>query len=146
MVLQKSLTKEEAAIVREDKIYRFYKSDLGQRLLAAYKKDEIVRRELPFFTYISSREINPNLSKDDYENELVRLQGIIDGFFVEDGEIILFDYKTDYVEAGKEEEIVERYKIQMKYYKEALQKITGLKIKEIYLYLFYINKPVKVEI
>ena len=56
---------------------------------------------------------------------------------------MLLDYKTDYVEEGNEEELIERYTLQLKYYKDALEKITGKKVKESYLYLFYIDKAVK---
>ena len=50
------------------------------------------------------------------------------------------------MEEGNEEEIIERYKIQMKYYKEALEKITESRVKEIYLYLFALDKEVVLEI
>ena len=60
--------------------------------------------------------------------------------------MILLDYKTDYVEEGNEEEIVNKYRIQLKYYKEALEKITKVEVKECYLYLFYLGKDILVEI
>ena len=146
LVLDKSLTEKEASVVRYMKIYKFFNSELGKRLISAYDKGNLVHRELPFFTEISSLDINPDLDKTIYENEKIRLQGIIDGFFEEDDGIVLFDYKTDYVEPGSEEDIINRYKIQMKYYKEALEKITEKKVKEIYLYLFYLDKAVKLEL
>jgi ATP-dependent helicase/nuclease subunit A len=55
------------------------------------------------------------------------------------------DYKTDYVEEGNEEEIIDRYRTQLTYYKEALEKVTGKKVKESYLYLFYIDKLVEMK-
>ena len=36
--------------------------------------------------------------------------------------------------------------MQIKYYKEALEKITGKPVKECYLYLFGINKEVEMKI
>ena len=41
-----------------------------------------------------------------------------------------------------EEEIIDKYRIQLKYYKEAVEKITGKKVKESYLYLFGLSKEV----
>ena len=106
----------------------------------------MVHRELPFFTEISSLNINPELNKEIYQNEKIRLQGIIDGFFKEEDGIVLFDYKTDYLEEGNEDEIIERYMVQMKYYKEALEKVTESRVKEVYLYLFALDKEVLLKV
>ena len=146
LVLNKSLTEKEAKVIRYIKIFSFFKSELGKRILKAHEEGRMVHRELPFFTEISGLNINPELNKEIYQNEKIRLQGIIDGFFKEEDGIVLFDYKTDYLEEGNEEEIIERYKIQMKYYKEALEKITESRVKEIYLYLFALDKEVVLEI
>ena len=145
MVLDKSLTEQEASSIWFKKIYKFYTSDLGKRVLKAFNDNKLLRREFPFFTEISSLQLGENLDKEIYENEKVRLQGIIDLFFEEDNEIVLVDYKTDYVEEGNEEEIIDRYRTQLTYYKEALEKVTGKKVKESYLYLFYIDKLVEMK-
>ena len=105
----------------------------------------MVSRELPFFTELSRVEYNTELNKDVYIDEKIRLQGIIDCFFEEEDGIVLLDYKTDYVEEGYEDEIIERYRSQLKYYKDALEKITGKRVKESYLYLFGIDKGVLVK-
>ena len=146
MILDNSLTEKEASSVWYKKIYNFFNSELGKRLLKAYKEERLVSRELPFFTELSSIEYKPELDKDVYIDEKIRLQGIIDCFFEEEDGIVLLDYKTDYVEEGNEEEIIERYRSQLKYYKDALEKITEKKVKESYLYLFRIDKEVKVEV
>ena len=104
-------------------------------------KSEKVYKEFPFYTEIPLSEVSKDIS-GEVANEKVRLQGVIDCFFYENNEIILLDYKTDYVKYGCIDEIVNKYKIQLKYYKEALEKISNDKIKEIYLYLFNINKEV----
>ena len=79
-------------------------------------------------------------------DEKIRLQGIIDCFFEEEDGIVLLDYKTDYVEEEKIDEIIERYRAQLKYYKDALEKITEKRVKESYLYLFGIDREILVEI
>ena len=146
MVLDNSLTEKEASTVWYKKIYNFFNSNLGKRLLKAYKDERLVSRELPFFTELSSVEYKPELNKDVYVDEKIRLQGIIDCFFGEEDGIVLLDYKTDYVEEEKVDEIIERYRAQLKYYKDALEKITEKRVKESYLYLFGIDKEIKVEI
>ena len=145
-VLNKSLTEKEAKVIRYTKIFNFFKSDLGKRILKAHEEGRMVHRELPFFTEISSLDINPELNKEIYQNEKIRLQGIIDGFFKEEDGIVLFDYKTDYLEEGNEDEIIERYMVQMKYYKEALEKVTESRVKEVYLYLFALDKEVLLKV
>ena len=139
------LTEEEIKVVRPIKIQLFFKSSLGKRMLYAYNNNYMVQRELPFFTEVCSTEVDKSLPKEIYENEMVRLQGIIDCFFEEDDGIVLLDYKTDYVEEGNEEEMKERYKLQMRYYKEAIEKITGKNVKESYLYLFYLDKEISMK-
>ena len=114
--------------------------------MKAYKEDRLVSRELPFFTELSSVEYDPELNKDVYIDEKIRLQGIMDCFFEEEDGIVLLDYKTDYVEEGKVDEIIERYRAQLKYYKDALEKITEKRVKESYLYLFGIDREILVEI
>ena len=48
------------------------------------------------------------------------------------------------MEKGKEEEIVDKYRIQLTYYKDALETITGKKVSESYLYLFSLGKEVEI--
>ncbi len=146
MVLDNSLTEREASSIWYKKIYNFFNSKLGKRLLKAYKEDRLIKRELPFFTELSSVEYDLELNKDIYSDEKIRLQGIIDCFFEEEDGIVLLDYKTDYVEEEKIDVIVEKYKSQLNYYKNALEKITEKKVKESYLYLFSIDKEIKLEI
>ena len=144
MVLDNSLTEKEANSIWHKQILNFFRSDLGKRLLKAYKEGRMVSRELPFFTELSSTEYDKSLDEKIYKNEKIRLQGIIDCFFEEEDGIVLLDYKTDYVEEGQEEKIIERYKSQLKYYKDALEKITGKVVKETYLYLFKLDKEVSI--
>ena len=146
MIFDNSLTEKEASAVWYKKIYNFFNGKLGERVLKAYKEDRLVSRELPFFTELSSVEYDPELNKEIYMDEKIRLQGIIDCFFEEEDGIVLLDYKTDYVEEGKVDEIIERYKSQIKYYKDALEKIIGKRVKESYLYLFNIDKEILVEV
>ncbi|WP_195954450.1 helicase-exonuclease AddAB subunit AddA [Clostridium tertium] len=140
------LTEEEIKAVQKISFISLFKSNLGKRLLNAFNTGKLVKRELPFYTEISSLNIDSTLSEEVYGNENVRLQGIIDCIFEEEDKIILLDYKTDYVEHGKESEILDKYKIQIKYYKDAVEKITGKEVKECYLYLFGLNKEEKMNL
>ena len=137
------ITKDEEESINIFKIQKFFKSNLGQRLLKAYKENKQVFRELPFITEIPVKRIEKDLIDKIFNNEKLRLQGIIDCFFEEDDGIVLLDYKTDYVETGKEKEILDKYKVQIDLYTETLERVIGKKVKERYLYLFGIDKEVK---
>ena len=61
----------------------------------------------------------------------------------EDGNFVLIDYKTDYVE-NDENELIEKYKIQLELYKKALEEATNRNVDEVYIYSLYLNKAIKV--
>lgn len=136
------LLEAEVKAINPYKILNFFKCNLGSMMVELYKKGEKVYREIPFYTEISSLEINNDLDKK-YNDETVRLQGIIDCFFEYRKEIILLDYKTDYIEKGRENEFKEKYKKQIDYYSEAILKMTGKKVKQRYLYSFYLEEEIQ---
>ena len=137
------ILEEEMKVINPYKILSFFKSDLGRMMIEKHKKGEKIYRELPFYTEISSLEINSDLDYK-YKNEKVRLQGIIDCFFEYNGENILIDYKTDYVSKDNEEELKNKYLKQLDYYSNALFKITGRKVSKRYLYSFYLEKVIEI--
>jgi ATP-dependent helicase/nuclease subunit A len=145
MVAKEFITEEQAEAVKAYRILRFFNSELGQRMLKAYNTTGKVNRELAFYIDIPSTLVRKDLPEDKYKDEMVRLQGVIDSYFEEeDGNIVLLDYKTDYVgEDMTFEDIKNRYEVQIKYYSDTLEKITEKKIKEKYLYLFYNDKILK---
>ena len=123
-------------LLRKDKLLRFYKSDLAKRMKVAAEQGELYI-EKPFVMGKLADEI-----EQDGSNTRVLVQGIIDAYFEEDGEIVLVDYKTDTVKNG--EELIRRYETQVEYYKEALEKLTEKKVKEMILYSFALNQCVEV--
>ena len=70
------------------------------------------------------------------------IQGIIDGYFVENGEIVLMDYKTDFVHT--KEDLIRRYEVQLAYYAEALGALTGMRVKEKRMYSFCLGEEILV--
>lgn len=144
MVSDELLREEEAKAVNKFKVWKFFKSDIGMKVLECHKEGKLLQRELPFVTHIPASKLSTEELVDKYKDEVVRLQGIIDCFFEYKDEIVLLDYKTDYVEEGNEQKIVDRYRIQMEYYSEALEKILGRKVSYRYLYLFYLDKSIEV--
>lgn len=146
MVQKAFITEEQADAIRPFTILRFFQSPIGRRMLKAHREGKGVNREVSFYIDIPAATIDKSLPPEIYEEEMVRLQGVIDCYFEEDGGLVLLDYKTDYV--GEEvtvEDIKERYKVQIKYYSETLEKIMGMPVKEKYLYLFYSGEIVNME-
>lgn len=137
------ILEEEMKAVNPSKILNFFKSDLGKMMTELHKEGKKIYRELPFYTEISSVNID-NILSEEYENEKVRLQGIIDCFFEYNGESILLDYKTDYVSKDNEAELQKKYIKQLDYYSDAVFKITGKKVSKRYLYSFYLEKVIEI--
>lgn len=88
--------------------------------------------KLPVFTSKKSIEKQPPAGDMELSEDTVLVQGIIDAYFVENGKIVIVDYKTDHVE--KEEELVRHYAIQLELYKKAVEQITKLPVSEKILY------------
>ena len=62
------------------------------------------------------------------------VQGIIDAFFLEDGKVVVVDYKTDRVEDIGE--LRRRYQIQLDSYEEALSRVTGYPVSRKIIWSF----------
>jgi ATP-dependent helicase/nuclease subunit A len=137
------LLKEELKAINSYKILNFFKSNLGIKILELNKSGKKIYREIPFYTEISSLEVDKNLDYK-YKNENIRLQGIIDCFFEYNGELILLDYKTDYIKEGQEEEFKKKYSKQLEYYSNAIFKMTGKKVKYKYIYSFSLEREFEV--
>jgi ATP-dependent helicase/nuclease subunit A len=139
MIERKQLTEEEAKVVETDKIFNFYRSELGSRML----KSNSIKREQPFILKMSVGDILR--TKMDNSGESVYVQGIVDCYFYEDNEIVLIDYKTDRTSDDRVEDLIERYGMQIRTYREALDALTGKRVKESYLYLLNISKAVRID-
>ncbi|MHC1721518.1 MAG: helicase-exonuclease AddAB subunit AddA [Clostridiaceae bacterium] len=138
LIEKEYIREDEAAAVNISRIFGFFNSDLGQRMIASPG----VNREVPFFIEMDAVDIYPELPQEVYGLEKVVLQGVIDCYFEEKDGLILVDYKTDFVENA--EDLAEKYRMQIDLYSKALEKVTGKKITERYLYLFNVGSGIKV--
>ena len=136
---QKGLIPDEyQEVVKPEDIRTYLLTDLGTRMGAAFGRGELMR-EKPFMMGISAKELDPGFPED----EMVLVQGIVDAWFIEDGEIVLLDYKTDKVRDGKA--LVDRYAVQLELYKRALEAATRKKVKEVYIYSFTLESVIKLD-
>lgn len=137
LVEKGKLSKESARLVNGYKLKQFANSSLVKRMTEASRNGKLYKEQ----QFVFGVEAN-ELSKEYESDEMILIQGIIDAFFEEEDGMVLVDYKTDYVENGQEGILILRYQAQFKYYKKAIEQITGKKVKEMILYSFALSKEI----
>ena len=146
----------EAYEIDRGRIVKLFKSELGKRLETA----ERVSREFIFSILIPAEGLMNETEKgetseaeiysdgcecgakkvEDCTCDKVLLQGVIDCFFEEDGELVLVDFKTDRVTRNSIDKKVSDYAQQINTYAAALERITKKKVKERIIYFFDIGE------
>lgn len=134
MRAQRKLTDEQANAVDVRAIVRFLRSDLAARI----RKSKQVEREYRFSLLRPVRDFS-SLDADDS----VLLQGVVDCFFEEDGELVVVDFKTDHVSRAQLDERAEHYRPQLEAYSMALTRVMRKKVKEKVLYFFSAGEEVR---
>ena len=133
------ITEIEAQNIDKEKLLEYTNSQLWTEL----KQAKEIHKEHPFYINIKASRIYNQINKEDDEDILV--QGVIDLFFIDkDDNLILVDYKTDYVQ--NENELVEKYKGQLDLYKEALEQSLDKKVDRMCIYSVYLNKLIEIGI
>ncbi len=125
------IKEEELKEIEIEKIKDFFLSDIGKRCIRADALG-LLEKERPF-TLRTNREGNDIL-----------VQGIIDCYFKENGEIVLLDYKSNWIDRtipleDEENRLRRDYSGQLDLYKEALEKSGLGRVCEVYLYLLDIG-------
>ncbi|NBJ97826.1 helicase-exonuclease AddAB subunit AddA [bacterium 1xD8-48] len=115
----------------------FFESSLARRMCRADKKGRLFR-EQPFVLGLEASRLGEQFP----DSEQVLIQGIIDIFFEEDGKIVVADYKTDAVKTP--EELIQRYRVQLDYYAEALYRLTGKEVIQKIIYSFALDREIVV--
>lgn len=120
------LSEAEADAIETDKLKKFFNSSVFARIAAADK----VYREYKFmieYPYMESKTI---------------AQGIADCVFIENGKLVILDFKTDNVKSA--DELVARYSEQLKIYSYALSRIFDMPVKESILFSLKLGEEVRV--
>ncbi|MCL1866674.1 MAG: UvrD-helicase domain-containing protein, partial [Oscillospiraceae bacterium] len=105
----------------------FFGSELGSRAVASGR----VVKEYKLYTEITLSEIGVDYAES---GDKPFIQGIADMFFYEEGEIVLVDYKTNRNTSA--EKLIHDYKGQLYIYKKAIEEMTGVRVKECWIYSF----------
>ncbi len=130
------LSQAQAKAINVRAAETFFRSNLLERILASEK----VMREKKFTIEVPISEIYEELS--EYTDEMM-IQGIADCAFLEDGKLVVVDYKTDSLKT--EQEFIDKYSSQVLLYKKALSLCTGYEVKETLLYSFNLGKEIAVK-
>ena len=130
------ITTAQKEAIPKEKILKFTESDLFKEI----SKAEKIYKEQPFYINIPVQEVY-GIESEEY----ILVQGIIDLYYIyANGEIVLVDYKTDYVPEGNENVLIERYKEQLDLYKRALEEALGQKVDKTFIYSTYLGRTIKI--
>lgn len=126
------LTPEQARIVDTENLSRALSGKLFDRVLGS----ERVYREQRF-----TAKIHPSLLDEKYsgvdKSVGVIMQGAVDLAFVENGSLVIVDYKTDRV--SDIEKLRALYQKQLELYREALSKMLELEVSELIVFSIHLN-------
>ncbi len=135
---EKKLSGEMAACIQIKDILGFLNCSSGKRMHRA-AMDSLLYKEQPFVLGVDAREVYPG---ETTGGEVILIQGIIDVYFEEDGELVVLDYKTD--QAENAEELREKYHSQLEYYAAAIEQLLKKHVKEKMIYSFTLKQEIKV--
>ena len=135
MITAGLLSAEQAQTIPIEKIARFFKTELGIKLLSA---DEVLR-EFKFSILVDADKFYPVSSE-----EQILLQGVVDCAIIEKSGIVVLDFKTDYITQANLSEKIALYKNQVNTYANALSRIFEKPIAASYIYFFSSEQLIEV--
>ena len=118
------VTEKQSQNIDKKRLLEFTKTELFKEIQNAKE----IYKEQPF--HMSAI--------DENTKESILIQGIIDLYYInQNNEIVLVDYKTDYVEKNNEQELIEKYKPQLKIYKKAIEEALNKNVEKVYIYSYF---------
>ncbi len=131
------ISEEEYNSINKPALKQFFESDIFARILKA----DTIKREMKFLSEVPITQIDSTLDKR-FENEKIVIQGAVDICFIENGEIVVLDFKTDRV--NDINDLKEAYSGQLSIYAEACSKIFKMPVKEKIIYSFHLNNSISI--
>ena len=136
LVNKEIILPKEAESVNYNKILAFLSSNIWKEMQTA----KVVEQEKAFYLNLKANEIYQNNAEDE-----ILVQGIIDLYYITNNdELVLVDYKTDYVENNNEQSLEDKYNIQLELYKKALEESLNRKVDKVYIYSTWLNKEIEI--
>ncbi len=135
LVAGQFLTEQQAQAVDPGAILTFFRSELGQRLLAAPQREQ----EYKFSLLLPAGDYYPEAEA----GEEILLQGVVDCWFWEaDGSVTVVDFKTDRVTEHTARERAESYRPQLEAYTRALA-AAGMPVGRRALWFFALGREME---
>ncbi|MBQ7133683.1 MAG: helicase-exonuclease AddAB subunit AddA [Ruminococcus sp.] len=131
------ISQAQAESIDRARAQKFIESDVISRCM---KSDEVFK-EYRFTIKVDASLVDDSLP-DTLKNEKIVLQGAVDLAFVENGELVIVDYKTDRVKEASE--LYDMYHHQLVIYKDAMEQCTDYKVKECLIYSLSLSQSIKV--
>ena len=137
---------KNAKAISKEHLKAFFESSVFTEMRNA----KFLERELRFNTLLPGEYFTENESERlELLGEKILVQGVIDCYYeTKDGKTVLLDYKTDAIRNRAEDEFCKmlrnRHSLQLKYYKMAMENITGIKVDKTVLYSFALGKTVEI--
>lgn len=151
LVEKRFISPQVAELINIKQIERFFESDFYKML----KKAKKTYREQRFNILLPASHFTQEADfKNEIDGEEILVQGVIDIFFEdENGNIILCDYKTDYLsqeELKSEALVIEKMKSrhgkQLEYYAMAIERFIGQKPDKILIYSLPFGEVVEIKL
>ncbi len=137
LVQDNRITQQQADCIDKENILKLLNTELFERIIAS---DNVMREEQ--FTVKVSASVAFDNYIDTNSNPDIIMQGAVDLAFVENGKLVIVDYKTDRV--GDISKLAELYKKQLLLYKNAMEQSTEYEVKELIICSVYLNSYILV--
>lgn len=143
LINKQKLNPQIVSSLKKDEILWFINSDFAKTF---WRHPERLKREADFSSLLPATMLHKNFSDPSAK---VLVHGTIDGYYLDEDGIILFDYKTDHIDKSNLDQAItdikKKYTNQLKLYEMALNDISKQKVKSKYLILLDAKKIVKVD-
>lgn len=134
-----SLTEVQAQSIDIKKASAFIHSPLVKRCNASQK----IYKEYRFSVELPAFYVKPDLP-ERFKDEKIILQGAVDLAFVENGKLVIVDYKTDRVKSASQ--LVDIYSTQLLLYKRALEECLETEVSQCLIYSVYLSEEISVDL
>jgi ATP-dependent helicase/nuclease subunit A len=124
----------------------------GGKLYTEIKNSRKIWREIRFNIKLPASDFSSDANiKKMIAGENILVQGVIDCFFYDKNDrLVIVDYKTDYISSELRADrdkaksiLAERHRLQLSYYKAAIERITRKPVDAVYIYSFGLDDTIE---
>ena len=117
-------------------------SFLDKLYIKNFTKSEIYTRIINSPEILREYKFSVKIPVKNFDQNQIIVQGAIDCIFLENNNYVIIDYKTDRL--YNKHEFIDKYFVQLDIYKQAVEQIKNINIKEIGIYSFFNSQYYKI--